>query len=55
MLDAAAHRLLDFNVIVVSDVVLERSHLQNDDKIRIQKESTPNIHFGEMSLQIHEP
>ena len=32
MLDAAAHGLLDFNVIVVSDVVLEGSHLVKEEE-----------------------
>ena len=48
MLDSTALALLNFNVIVVSDAILEGSHLHNDKMIKI------NSQFSEMSLQIHE-
>ena len=51
MLDAAAHRLLDFNVIVVSDVVLEWSHLVNDERVRLRQRCSGLKQFS--SLQIH--
>jgi hypothetical protein len=47
MLDSTALALLNFNVIVVSDTILEGSHLHNDKMIKIISK------FSEMSLQIH--
>ncbi len=37
MLDATALAFLYFNVIVVSDVVLEWSHLVNDGRVRLRQ------------------